>query len=249
VFGTFGQPNWLAAFLVAVMPLVLAKTLSSPLLGRNDIKHFLFFILLFTTLLFTKSRSGILGFAVSFTAFWSLAFYVYRKNIQKTLAVFSLSTFYILLSAFFIWNPLIPSQVPPTPGVSESGDIRKIVWVGAAELWKKYPLLGTGPETFAYSYYETRPSEHNLTSEWDFIYNKAHNEYLNFLATTGIIGFAGYLLVTLTSLKLFLEKTTLLKASLLAGFASILVTNFFGFSTVTIALLFFLFPAAAEKLK
>ena len=35
---------------------------------------------------------------------------------------------------------------------------------------------------------------HNLTSEWDFLYNKAHNEYLNYLATTGLFGLGSYLL-------------------------------------------------------
>jgi putative inorganic carbon (hco3(-)) transporter len=59
---------------------------------------------------------------------------------------------------------------------------------GAWELTKKYPLFGSGVETFAYSYYNVRPVEHNLVTEWDFLYNKAHNEFLNYAATTGFVG-------------------------------------------------------------
>ena len=88
-------------------------------------------------------------------------------------------------------------------GGTESGEIRKIVWRGAVEIYKNYPLLGSGPETFAYSYYNFRPQEHNLVSEWDFLYNKAHNEYLNYLATVGIIGTTAYLILILTTLASF----------------------------------------------
>jgi putative inorganic carbon (hco3(-)) transporter len=147
-------------------------------------------------------------------------------------------------------------------GGTASSEIRKIVWTGAIDIWKHYPILGTGVETFAYSYYNFRPEEHNLVSEWDFLYNKAHNEYLNFLANTGIIGTLGYLtliffsLAQLTNLKLPYvslkaqknDKTTMLHIGLLSGYFSILLTNFFGFSVVPVALSFFLFPAIAFSL-
>ncbi|KKP99309.1 MAG: O-antigen polymerase, partial [Candidatus Levybacteria bacterium GW2011_GWB1_36_18] len=78
-------------------------------------------------------------------------------------------------------------------GGTDSGKIRLIVWRGAIDVWKNNPIFGTGVETFAYAYYKYRPIEHNLTSEWNFLYNKAHNEYLNYLATTGVFGLLSYL--------------------------------------------------------
>ena len=248
VFGTFGQPNWLAAYLVSLAPLAWSQALR-----KKSIIYVFLSALLFTTLLFTKSRSGLLGFGFAFFIFWPAVFYLYRKNIKKILKVFFLTTCYILFTTIFIWNPFVPSSEAPIEGVTESGDIRKIVWQGAIELWKQYPILGTGVETFAYSYYETRPVAHNLTSEWNFIYNKAHNEYLNFAATTGTIGLASYLILIITSLSIFVKNFQYLKieslkleiAALCAGYVSILITNFFGFSTVPTALLFFLFPAMA----
>ncbi len=79
--------------------------------------------------------------------------------------------------------------------ITPSSDIRKIVWQGALQVWQHYPWFGTGPETFAYSYYWHRPRAHNDTSEWDLLYNKAHNEYLNYLANTGILGLGSYLAI------------------------------------------------------
>jgi O-antigen ligase len=86
-------------------------------------------------------------------------------------------------------------EKPPTQelGGSDSGKIRLIVWQGAIEAFKQNPLTGSGVETFAFAYYKVKPLAHNLTSEWDYLYNKAHNEYLNYLATTGIFGLGTYL--------------------------------------------------------
>lgn len=158
---------------------------------------------------------------------------------------------------------------PPRPGISlaqasggtqlenggtESGQIRLIVWKGAFEIFKHYPILGSGLETFAYSYYNFRPKEHNFVSEWDFLYNKAHNEFLNYLATTGALGFGTYILMILIFIywcmryillnhrKLPTTNYLLLTTSLLASYVSYLIQNFFLFSVVIIALLFYLIP-------
>ena len=130
-------------------------------------------------------------------------------------------------------------------------------WNDLSWSWKSYLIFGSGIETFAYSYYNFRPVEHNLVSEWDFLYNKAHNEYLNFLATTGAAGFLSYLGVLLIIIYVFVKpylnnhkqkianhtEKQILPLAFLSGFSSILVTNFFGFSVTPVAILFFLFPA------
>ncbi len=80
-------------------------------------------------------------------------------------------------------------------GGTESFAIRKIVWRGALNAFAANPILGTGLETFALAYYQYKPLEQNMVSEWDFLYNKSHNEYLNYLATTGAVGFISYLIL------------------------------------------------------
>lgn len=91
-----------------------------------------------------------------------------------------------------------------------------------------------------------------MTSEWNYLYNKAHNQYLNFLSTTGAFGFLTYMSMIVyflyAAIKRILrpgeesEFQKLLSISLIAGYASVLVTNFFGFSVVVIDLFFFLIP-------
>jgi len=159
----------------------------------------------------------------------------------------------------------LPEQTGPALeyNITGSGNIRLIVWKGALNIFKSSPLFGTGVETFAYAYYKQRPIEHNLTSEWDYLYNKAHNEYLNYLATTGIFGLGSYLAFIGMFLVLAFKfinsqkniSSVLLPSSLIGALVSILISNFFGFSVVipnlylfTIPTLFFLIIGRREKM-
>lgn len=144
-------------------------------------------------------------------------------------------------------------------GGTDSSKIRLIVWEGALDVFRANPIFGSGVETFAYSYYAHRPAAHNLTSEWDYLYNKAHNEYLNYLATTGIFGLGTYLLligwvvflvgksVWITIIRPHRDHVLaldhfILGIALFGGWVSILVSNFFGFSVVVTNLLLFILP-------
>ncbi len=270
VFSTLGQPNWLSAWLVALIPILWAFLFSSKFRSTKFWLYFSLSVLFFWTLIFTKSRSGLLGFAVAFATFWG--FYFLQRN-NKNITPFAIivtSLLVISLISGTQYSPSLSSLIGASPaqsdtkskgpvletGGTESGTIRGIVWKGAFDIWAHYPVFGTGVETFAFSYYKFRPAEHNLTSEWDFIYNKAHNEFLNMAANSGTVGLAAYLYLIGASIFIFINKTRsiidgeslYLQIALLAGYVSLSVTNFFGFSVVPTQLQFFLFPAFAVAL-
>jgi len=265
IFSTLGQPNWLAAWLIALIPITWSFILNSKIRSFKFWIYTGLFILFFWAIIFTKSRSGYLGFAFAFLIFWGLTLWQKKYEIKKFLLPFLIIGFSVLTICLVSGTEYTPSignlishkkvieqtQTGSTAletGGTESGTIRKIVWKGAIQVWLHHPIFGTGVETFAYSYYLYRPPEHNLTSEWDFIYNKAHNEYLNFAANSGTIGLLSYLILIVFSLSQILKTKNTLNFALLSGYISILVTNFFGFSVVPIQLEFFLFPAIAFAL-
>ena len=277
VFSTLGQPNWLAAFVVAVIPLTYTFILKNK---KQKLLMEIVSVIFFLTLLYTKSRSGFLGFSFVSLIFWIGTFLINSFNKDKSqnkkiLKIFLIINLTFLVINLFVktpWTPNILSFInqekteistPVTQnnsgtvletGGTESGTIRKFVWQGAIDIWKAYPILGSGVETFAFSFYKYRPKEHNLVSEWDFLYNKAHNEYLNFLATTGTLGFLSYLtLITFIIIQFIRsirkdDQNKFFHLALLSGFVSILVTNFFGFSVVPVNLLFYLYPAVSVVL-
>ena len=239
VFSTLGQPNWLAAYLCIIISFVLYKIDTNP-----SFTHYLLLITSYLSLIFTKSKSGLLASSIPL----ALYFFKHLKQSKKNFAFLLI----IFLPLIIFSNPLKDKFIPPTTNpplspadqvlnITASTDIRKIVWQGSFDLWKKFPFFGTGLETFAISYYCVRPATHNLTSEWDFIYNKAHNEYLNYAATTGTFGLLAYLFLILVSVKMLKKQPYLL-----AAYLTILITNSVGFSVVITSLFFFTLPALID---
>lgn len=260
IFSTLGQPNWLSAFLVALLPLSLFQITAKESLNHR-LLHAGLSLLFLITIIFTKSQSGIAATAVVLLLFFIITCIQKKKSLLILALIPAIALVLIFkgdsvrqtLSSLNKINPffsdtltIITEENKTRIGGSDSMAIRRVVWEGAIKLGLKYPLFGTGVETFGYSYYWVRPAAHNLTSEADFLYNKAHNEYLNFLATTGFVGLASYLFLIGSILYLFLNKKTdhdSLRFPLLLGLISILITNYIGFSVVNVALFFFLFPA------
>lgn len=240
-------------------------------------------------LLFATLKSMYLGMH-AIVALFLIALFFLKKQYRKTFL--TINIVFILIALTFgtplgrLEEPVtkffasrVPATAPqaasPAPqpaasgtvletNITDSGTIRKIVWQGAIDIWKSRPLFGTGVETYAFAYYQFRPVAHNLTSEWDYLYNKAHNEYLNYLATTGAFGLLSYILIIgftafLVAKMLYMnyqqgrkereEEDSLPTLNYLAvgaisaGYISILISNFFGFSVVIVNVYFFLTPA------
>jgi len=253
VFSTIGQPNWLSAYLVAILPLpiFLAFNHCHPRSNRGSIFYFSLALLFFITIIFTKSQSGLAATGLILAAI--IIYFTGRKLkfiyflIVPLILVLAIAKrdFIVKINPFGVSNlaALVEADRATRLAGSDSMIIRQVVWQGARELGLKNPLFGTGLETFGYTYFTVRPALHNLLSEWEFLYNKAHNEYLNFLANTGFVGLAAYLLLIGWTLVWWARTEGPVSRGLLFGYLSILITNYFGFSVVPVALFFFLFPA------
>lgn len=263
------------------------------LFTTRHIIYYFIAVLFYTALSYSNTRAGFIGFWIGYLAFFTGFFLLFLPKWKTAFSLFLVYTLSFSVLTFFQGVPIpqlqqftyqglssnaIPSvhaqtvespqeqtasQTQPGNQITDSGEIRLNVWEGAIAAWKANPLFGTGVETFAFAYYKHKPVEQNLTSEWDFLYNKAHNEYLNYLTTTGIFGLGSYLLLivwffTQSVIKFIYEKWFLHVSSyegkhiilserilifaLIGGYVSILVTNFFGFSVVIINLFFFITP-------
>lgn len=275
-FSTLGQPNWLAAYLLVIIPIPLYKYLNETEMFKKG-AYFCAALLFYFAFWSTYSLSGFLGllaFSLLFLlgsfqtvalkwkellllGFICLAVSVARPGIFGAKIKSFVETLKPVIS---ITKEALAAAVPPKaePQAAKSidtGDIRLGVWQGALKLWVDSPknfLIGTGPETFAYAFLHFRPLSLNKSTEWDFLYNKAHNYYLDLLTGTGLLGLLAYLLfsaaVIINTLKAKTQGPGSLQRILLYGWATIFVTNFFGWPTVTLSLLFFLYPVLINRL-
>lgn len=281
-FSTLGQPNWFGAYLV--VNFFIGLWFLSKQSKITNLLTFIYLLFNFTFIIFSRSRSALLAVIIGLIIYFLTLFFYKRNYFKKHFLLLIIIIFLPILffntgidkiektknqisNIFFKksntqFKNNLEKKENKNVNITDSADIRKIVWQGAIKLGLQYPFFGTGVETFAYSYNFTRPLTHNYTSEWDFIYNKAHNEFLNYLATTGFFGLISYLILIFSfqflvfnqflkpelsnkNKKLIDEenydKKTLFLCFLIA-YLTILITNFFGFSTTTINLYFYLIP-------
>lgn len=272
VFSTLGQPNWLASWLIMIIPLTLYQALSAKNNSYNaygGYKYYILFLLQFTAFWFTYSLSGIVGLVAALIIFAIFSRKLILNNIKKALIFPVIMLMVVLIFPGPVGERLkntkdqlttrLTIQVkaqetqeaekltPVNRPTNDTTSIRLILWKGTLKLWLSSPklfLIGSGPETFAYSFLPFRPEQLNNTSEWDFLYNKAHNEYLNMLATTGILGLVSYLAILKIALKRQEED---LSSALAAGLVGVSIAVFFGFHVVTTNLYSWIFLAVLWK--
>lgn len=141
-------------------------------------KYGFFSLVIFSTLIFNKTRGAWLGFLGSF----SLLLWIRSKKFIPVLILF------IVLLVF-----LAPADIQKR--IASIADLennrsnlgRLALWKGAVLIFKDHPINGIGLGNFqeVYQKYYQQP---NTTST-----SHAHNNFFNFLAETGIIGLMGFI--------------------------------------------------------
>jgi putative inorganic carbon (hco3(-)) transporter len=236
VFSTLGQPNWLADYMNLLLPLSLARGLSY----RTNVRKWLFYgcgLLFILVVFWTKSLTGLLSAILIMGIFGGIRFQTKYKYL-----LFSVLAILAFLGAT---NPHIQERV------NETGKIRKLVWQGSLDTFEqssaKERLIGYGPGNFAYAFLPQRPMELNQTTEWDFLFNKPHNEILDILINLGLVGLGVYAYFFFQIINRFLQhfrkSGDLLAFGILASWLAIVGSSLTGFITVVTGLFFFLLPA------
>jgi putative inorganic carbon (hco3(-)) transporter len=250
MFSTLGQPNWLGAYFaihtcLGLYLLFQSKGSLSHLLMQNKragetvkkrqyptILLTLYILLMSSGVVMTGSRSAMLAVLI-IPALETVRLFLRLYGRFMTIIVAGIVV--IVMSTLLI--AYLKNITTNTSKITHSGRIRLIVWEGGLRTWLKNPFVGTGPETFAYSYFQNRPLAHNDTTEKDFIYNKAHNEFLNYLANTGLLGLIGYFGVLIYAVICVIMRHDFVSRVWAHLIIVTSATNFFGFSTSTIQLL------------
>lgn len=260
--GTLGQPNWLAAYCVMISPTLLGLSFGTfekyEVGAKNKLGWAFLFFLSFVTMWFAQSLSGIIGFIAAILTFYVL-------NIQKlNLYIDRFFILMVLCITFALLNPgifkdrlhdlyidimrivkvyAIDIELQNQYAISDPGFIRQNLWEDTTKLITSSPkvsLIGTGPETFPYAFQKFRSEALNYSSEWNFVFNKPHNYYLELFSNIGILGLACYLFIMVKTISF---KNTFY----LPGLIGLYVTNFFGWPTVVTTLMFWIFIAGIEK--
>lgn len=187
------HPMAFAGYLIQMIPLMLVLGVEDSSIS-NETKTFMLIALLFSfaALILNGTRGAWIAIVIVLPIFGFMS-----KNNRKVIII--LLTSLALFTAVAINNPAIYNRVLTIVDMQyQSNSERLLLWSSAWHMFKDHPLTGVGAENFAEQYHNIYISPH--AKERDL--GHAHNNYLQILAETGIIGFAsfaylfGYILFT-----------------------------------------------------
>ncbi|MEW6482714.1 MAG: O-antigen ligase family protein, partial [bacterium] len=175
---TFGNPNFFACYVLMSIPIILSFYL------KEKKYHWLILLaIVLVSLLFTKTRATFIGL------FFELAFFFIFLKPQKK---------HLLVIASIL---IIPSFIFSIPIIKRIKDVGKDkarigLYKGSFNVFLKHPLFGTGPECLHPAFIKKLPDE--FISQYKGAYilaDKSHNEFLDILATRGIIAFIFWIII------------------------------------------------------
>jgi tetratricopeptide (TPR) repeat protein len=238
ITSTFGNPIFFAAFVLATIPLAFGFLLAV----RSGFGRFILLLFVAASIYavyLTGTRAALIGLLAAALLFAALALSPRWK--------------YIVIAAFILGTAVFAGQ---HMDLIHRQQAHLLIWRDTLVLWLQHPVLGTGPGTFHLNF--PRVASEELLRVWpkgQTIVNDAHNEYLQTLAETGIIGmgiFAALLFLFFARTRSVLRSSEIdrdryIFIGIIASAAALLVQNFFSVDmrfTVSTVLLFLLLGLA-----
>src|SRR5665648_471385 len=211
LFSTFGNPNYLAGYLAAVIPLVFVLFCLQKVKFKKIILE-LIIALLYASLLMTLCRGAWMGLFISVVVMLGAIYFFKRSELtffrkNKNWIVSLILILLVISIVYSTPNPLNPEKISVTQRVaatieegSSSMQCRFLIWLSSLETIRQSPILGKGIGTYGINF----PLSQGIVLEKER-YKKyipytnksinAHNDYLHIGGEIGIIGLGAFLWV------------------------------------------------------
>ncbi|RLA92942.1 MAG: hypothetical protein DRG25_05415 [Deltaproteobacteria bacterium] len=245
-FSTLGHPDFLGDLLALVIPLSLALCYLEK--GWRIRSVWIFSILIqLGGLLVSQTRGAWIAVTVSIATFFLLEPFLYRKKgvFQKRIIIslVSLFFFFSLAGLFLLVKPEFRFRAASILKIKEQ--TRIYLWRDSFKVIKKYPIFGSGPETFRLSFMPYKGIE-LAKMEKNVNYDNPHNNYLYIWATTGTLGLITYLYLLFCSfregirnLKENIASNPTLYLGILTSLEAYCIAMLTGFDTITTIFYFY----------
>ena len=182
----FPNGNNLAGYLSLCLPMGLALYF-----GSRKMEMKLTAVGVFATMMIASfmslSRGGVISFAAAMCFFIYLYFFHIREN-RRRFAMYILFPIAVALAFQFSDPDALVNKFQETTKAAEGEETsiaeRLVLYRDTLDIIKEDPILGHGPGTFYYAYQRYRTPD-----LWGQPYY-AHNDYLELLVDSGVVGFA-----------------------------------------------------------
>jgi len=228
-FSTMGNPDFLAVYLVAVLPLAGARWLQT-----RSVASAAAALAMLAALMLTQSRGAWLGLAASVVAIPLLARFSGRGfRITRGMAA-GVAIAILGAGAFFAFHGAARDRLSRTFSTGHFDAAgRLFMWRATMDMVRERPLLGAGPGSYGrlYPEHHARLLKGNPSFPW-FYSENAHDDYLQLSAEQGIAVFGLWIWIWLCWVKLAWSRFKageVWAGGLMAGFIAMQVDALFNF--------------------
>jgi O-antigen ligase/Tfp pilus assembly protein PilF len=199
--GPFVNPDHFGSYLNMVLPIAIAGVVFPTFLVRRNSEPFRVFcaivaLIVSIALLLTLSRAGWIGAVIGFSSLVALSTLIpcakrpaiFRLSWKAAVPLCALALVVIIATSSLVaggsGRQAADQRLKETVSQHQSLHFRFGVWRDTLPMVRDFPLFGTGLGTFQdlFPHYKTPPYMANEVRE-------AHNDYLELLAGTGVLGF------------------------------------------------------------
>ncbi len=210
VSATLGHPNFLAGYLVCILPVTTGLFLSC----RSPKKKYLYALCLVvqsSCLLFTLSRAAWTSAIVSFIFFWGVYLKFNKLHASFQFSKKKVAFLFVIIGGLATAFASVIEKTPESeisrltslavPTTQNTLWIRWLEWKGALQVIANAPITGNGLGTFSILFPTHQPPEFSsICVERDEFLRHAHNEYLEIWSETGILGLGLFLYVLIIAI-------------------------------------------------
>lgn len=185
-FGPFGNYNHFAGLVELLFPLPFAWLVFAHSRLEERIFHAVAVVMMIAAAVLSMSRAGILAIIVQFIVFGVAILLVQRAGGSRRLARIPIAIVIvaILLSLWIGYRPLMRRFDTIQQGRQEHSVVTRLAyWQASWQMFRDYPVTGVGLGAFPAVY----PSYGRASSRYERV-EQVHNDYLQLLTDTGVVG-------------------------------------------------------------
>lgn len=235
--GTLGQPNFLASYLLMLVPFYILRICEN----KNWVRYvwMIGLIVVLMAMILTLSRGAFVGLG-GIMLFMGI---FYRRKLIFVIVLF----FFVLLVAnlgsgySFIKNNQALDRFRFQGEALRSVETRLQLWPATVKMIVEKPVFGYGQESFKEAFQKFAPAKLLYLEDIHKKSDRAHSEVLDVSVTTGLVGLVAYLLFLFVVFDLAIRrrKDIFVLAAASSVFA-LFVNNFFEFSVTVNYLLWWI---------
>jgi putative inorganic carbon (HCO3(-)) transporter len=190
VGGIFGNPNDLAMNMVTFLPATVVVAMSRRHSTGRRMTAVAIALLMLATIVFTKSRGGLLGLCAAVLALAMLGRWV-RRGFGTTVVIAILVVTPFAPDAFWTRMASIVDPAQDKQDFTGSREARRLVMLDGIRTFFEFPVTGVGAGQFK----NYNPSERQAK------FLETHNVLIQVAAETGIVGLAAFIFLIWRAVK------------------------------------------------